>query len=385
MKREELSEIVAGKVISKEIFPETVNPNELTEPYNEIVRYIKNNNRWSSEDLIQRFGYYALERAEIAARSVNHKVDVDWVALLGKVYVMEDVGQTFARAADDLMGGQDVDPADLVQAAFRLSNVESDVITADRVNPAPIVMKPTFWQPIDAYIGGLPDACLTIVGAAPGTGKTTLLLRLAANAAKNGKKSLIFTMEMTAEQLLYRLANIDNLSKEELARIKICDDILTPNKLAALASKHSQDVHFIGVDFAELMLRADSMSTEAAMSKVYLVMQQTAKILRAPVVLLSQLNRMYVGGLPNITNLRYTGMAETLAAMILLLYNPTIVTATVDNSGILPSIEGRGYIILRKSKFGHKSLPAYQEFAIQVPWDGLTGWGETAAPTLYPV
>jgi len=378
MRLEELSEIVFGKILDGSVLPAAISPGDLAEPYSGMVAYIKKNPHWTPESLVQEFGLYAIERARIAAASSESPIDIDWPLLLRRTAVMHRVGKRYAAAADSLMHGDSVDPAILIQEAYHLANIDSVVRRGDEIEPASIVLRPSFWQPLDRFVGGYPDASLTIVGATPGTGKTTLLAKLAVEAVKNEKKVLLFTMEMTAPQLMKRVHEIATLTDAERGRLAICDDMLSPSEVAAVAAKYAQDVHFIGIDFAELMRRDDGFSSESSMAAVYLTMQQTAKILRVPVVLLSQLNREYVGKLPDLQHLRYTGVAEIVGALIMFIYNPNLIPNMADTSGALPQVPGKGYIIVRKTKFGHKAGVNTNSFAVLVDWDGATGWGDKA-------
>ncbi len=58
---------------------------------------------------------------------------------------------------------------------------------------------------LDRMIGGFFPGDLTIVAARPGVGKTTFLLTAAQNAARNGKKVVIFSLEMGTGQLIRRM------------------------------------------------------------------------------------------------------------------------------------------------------------------------------------
>jgi replicative DNA helicase len=111
------------------------------------------------------------------------------------------------------------------------------------------------------------------------------------------------------------------------------------------------------------------------MAQVYLTLARAAKITGVPFILLSQLSRSYTGGMPEITHLRYTGMAEALSALILLLYNPSAIFVSQSSGGALPRQAGKGYIIVGKSRYGHK-YPGHGRFAIQCDWDGAAGWGD---------
>src|SRR5690606_4464020 len=83
---------------------------------------------------------------------------------------------------------------------------------------------------LDKSLGGFQGSDLIILAARPGMGKTAFALNCAANAAKAGKQVVVFTLEMTKEQLMSRVlsseARVDSsrlrrgeLSEEEEDRL----------------------------------------------------------------------------------------------------------------------------------------------------------------------
>jgi hypothetical protein len=101
--------------------------------------------------------------------------------------------------------------------------------------------------------------------------------------------------------------------------------------------------------------------------------------LKIPVVLLSQLNRNYTGGLPRPIHLRYTGLAEAVSWGIWMTYNPYTEFHACDDS-ILPPLTDKGYILAWKMRGGmqrHDNKPG----AICLGWNGATGWAEDCEQT----
>ena len=65
---------------------------------------------------------------------------------------------------------------------------------------------PTGFSGVDRVLVGMGDSDLIILGARPGMGKTSFALNIATNvAASSGKAVCIFSLEMSAEQLVSRL------------------------------------------------------------------------------------------------------------------------------------------------------------------------------------
>lgn len=389
MNREELSELVLGKVIEGTLGATAVNAPDLLYPYDDVMKRIQKAGGQLDTDvmaeLVQEVGYLPLERAQRAAENVNG-LPVDWPDLLHRSAVADNVGQTLSRLSVKLQKGERVDPAELMAEVHRLDISKRRIVSGDLVKPETAPFQKTHYLPVDSFIGGIPKAGLTVVGAPPGTGKTSFLLKLAEKAAINGKKCMLFSMEMTAGQLMQRMIDLSPINDSEKKNILICDDILKPAQVSSVATLVPDDLHFIGVDFAELMLAGGSDKTESAMAEVYQTLVYTAKVLNVPVVLLSQLSRAYQGGLPQITHLRYTGMAEALASLIILLYNPFAIFASQDSQGALPKQKGKGYLIVGKSRYGHAAQnQATGRFAIQVDWEGKSGWGDTPPAQIHPL
>lgn len=357
-----------------------VSVDDLLSPYSDIARIVQDETGWSIDEIIQRVGYFPVDRAMTAADHVNG-VPADWPRLLHRVAVRDVVGSKLERASQVLRRGDLYEPSELVKLARQLAGDIGAVETADNVKSEQMSFRKTFWHPIDAFVGGIPKAGLTVIGAPPGVGKTSLLVKMAAIAARNGKKSLLFSMEMTGSQLKHRMLATQELTSEEQKLISISDDILMPSEVASIAAltPDIDDLWFIGIDFAELMMVGGrDNNTEAIMGRIYLDMSRMAKYLRIPIVLLSQLNRNYQGGLPQITHLRYSGMAEAVASLILLIYNRKAIFVRQDSGGALPDAKDKAWLIVGKSRYGHNTKYSGR-FAIQVGWTGKGGWGDTGA------
>jgi len=192
---------------------------------------------------------------------------------------------------------------------------------------------------LDKKTGGAHDTDLTIIAARPSVGKTSLAMQFGLNFAKKEKHVGIFSLEMSADQLVERLlANVGLIQLERLrypTSMEDCDNL----KLAqALAIVNGLNLHIIDDIFKIETIRAKCM--ELKINKMldaviidYLQLAETtqkhhsendrvgyitrqckimAKELRVPVILLSQLTRENErdNRRPKLMDLRSSGSIE---------------------------------------------------------------------------
>jgi replicative DNA helicase len=181
----------------------------------------------------------------------------------------------------------------------------------------------------------------------------------------------IFTLEMMKQEIALRFKEVSHLPKEVMERIQINDSILTPEEVVSKASSF-EHLGLVCVDFADLLIKGET--TESTMAHIYRTFMLGAKQLSCPIVLLSQLNRGYSGGIPRPTDIRYTGLAEALAWMILMLYNPSNDFFGGEEDDTLSIVDGTAYIICWKIRGGFRMHPDDSPGAIQIPFRGSRGW-----------
>jgi hypothetical protein len=365
----ELSELVFGLVLAGKIPPDFLNASLLSPPYDRGAKLIKNHGRDETE-LMDRLGFEAINAAKTAAASAP--VDIDWLKLLEITAGREQLAQIFEKETKRLRNGEDCDEMRILAAMNTRKAMSNRYKTWDTIDPEEGVWRPSYYAPFDENFGGIPEAGVTVVGASPASGKTSLLVQLAAGGARHQKHSLIYTLEMLSTQLLYRALQVAPLTKTERSYIISCDEMIGIDEIAVDAARIAaeKDLHIIGIDFADLVIVGDE--DEQKMAHVYFMCQWLAKTTKVPVVLLAQLNRNYVGGIPRVHHLRYSGLAEALCSMILLLYNPSGTFSDTGKDVRLPPMEGRAYILQGKSRFGFKNGCVG---ALDIEWDGYAGWG----------
>jgi replicative DNA helicase len=205
---------------------------------------------------------------------------------------------------------------------------------------------------------------------------TAFALNIAQYAAKNGNVVGIFSLEMSAEQLVSRLlcseARIDAhrlrtgyLNREEWARLadalrRLCevqifiDDTPSQNvlemraKARRLKAEHGLDLLII--DYLQLMTgRGRIESRQQEVSQIARDLKGLAKELDVPVVALSQLSRapeMRTDHRPQLSDLRESGALEQDADVVCFIYRREAYDP--DNA----ELHGKAELLLRKQRNG---------------------------------
>ena len=390
-KWQEVSEVVAGLVLrnlldkkkTSLISPEAVNPATLFPPYNEMIPLIRNGTDIAEVSI--RIGPMAVNAALRAAETIGEDSSaVSWVKQLEEIASLAIAGHRIEPLVKKLKNGEKIDDMGILMKAISdLDMGYSQLTSMKDVKPNNAKWIKTGWSVWDKNFGGLPESSLTIVGASPGVGKTTLLLKLAKSIIRlkeNKKKQVaIFTLEMTMNQITNRMLELaTDLTDDEKSRILLSDGAYSIHEIYATASQAAaqNNLAMIGIDFADLLVQGEQ--NESIMGEIYRSMSQLAKKTGVPVVLLSQLNRTTYesvgGGIPRINHLRYSGLAEAMAALIILIFNPRSIAIGVSDKSPLVPVQGRAYLIQGKSRYG---FIHGEPGALQVDWDGETGWGDT--------
>ncbi len=206
---------------------------------------------------------------------------------------------------------------------------------------------------LDEMTSGFQPSDMVVLAARPSVGKTALALNIASHAAvKNGKNVLLFSLEMSKEQLVQRLlcmeGNIDSqrlrtgfLANQEFAKLQSAADKLdkapifiddTANisvldlrsKARRHAAQHGLDM--IVIDYLQLMSSSRRVeSRQVEISEISRSIKGLGRELSVPVLALSQLSREAEkddSGSPKLSHLRESGAIEQDADVVLMLSRP---------------------------------------------------------------
>ncbi len=214
---------------------------------------------------------------------------------------------------------------------------------------------PTGFTDLDQKLSGLQKSDLIILAARPACGKTSLALDIARNSAvHHNTPVLIFSLEMSAQQLLYRMIashsrvdawklrtgklNLNNSEEydrlqhgiSELSRAPIyIDDQPGTNivKMRSTARKIKSDkgLGLIVVDYLQLMSPTQSRNSDNVvqqMTEISRSLKLLARELDVPVIALSQLSRAVEQrqGKPRLSDLRDSGSIEQDADIVMFIH-----------------------------------------------------------------
>jgi len=237
---------------------------------------------------------------------------------------------------------------------------------------------PSGFNNIDKFTGGWQPQDLIIVGGASSMGKTSFALALSFNAALYGFNSVVFSYEMSVNQLVSRLLScetmIDNrylikgtLTADEWSSIQAAQgkiekmplyiDECSDTSLRYLLNRIRQYVitknaKIVMIDYLQLVSNPMSgRSREQEVSVITRSLKNIAKELDITVIALSQLSRgveKNPGSRPMLSNLRESGEIEQAADAVVFVYRPEYYGHTHDEEG--KSTEGKAEIIFAKGR-----------------------------------
>ena len=212
---------------------------------------------------------------------------------------------------------------------------------------------PSGFVGLDSYTDGFQKSELIIIAGRPSVGKTSFGLNICLNVLKKTRLPvLFFSLEMSAQQLMYRLLSMETrldqmkfktglLNKEDWKKIDLVMRILgkipvhlhdTPNLSSADVRKVLKNfsntypqIGLVVIDYLQLMQEPSSKNINRS-QEISLITRELKNIAReftVPIIALSQLSRTIDGRIdpkPMLSDLRDSGSIEQDADLVLMLY-----------------------------------------------------------------
>jgi len=230
---------------------------------------------------------------------------------------------------------------------------------------------PSGFTGFDQMTSGMQNGDLLILAARPSMGKTALALNIALNAWHSGAPVAIFSLEMSAEQLVMRLlaseSDIPNqkirnamVSSDEwmtltntaagLSEAKIfIDDSASLNIMELRAKarklKAKENISLIVIDYLQLLnshQRHENRTQE--ISSISRALKALAKELGVPVLALSQLSRSLETRMdkrPMLSDLRESGAIEQDGDVIFFIYRDVVYNPDTEYPDLAEVIVGK--------------------------------------------
>lgn len=213
---------------------------------------------------------------------------------------------------------------------------------------------PTGFYDLDALLGGLHPRDFLVLAARPGMGKTSLALALARFAVEHHVPTGFFSLEMGRDQVCLRLAAMETRLNVHALRLGHVDEddwryaqeaaerisalplyvddsptlAINDLRIRAKRMQHQYGCRLFMVDYLQLIGGSTNSqrryNREQEVAEVSRMFKAIAKETNAPVLVLSQLNRLVEhrkGQRPQLSDLRESGQIEQDADIVMFLYH----------------------------------------------------------------
>ena len=199
---------------------------------------------------------------------------------------------------------------------------------------------------LDKKVLGLHNQELTIIGARPGVGKTTLALQIAEHIARKGKWTSVISLEMSENQLIQkmisRISKVNgyklrsgNLEENDFMNIaEVCNDLSQLNfhinskcktiqeiEVYSRKLKNKNELDLLVIDYLQLIKNTNRFGNrEQEVADISRTLKLLSLELNIPIIGLCQLNRNATRNEPTLADLRESGSIEQDADNVLFLY-----------------------------------------------------------------
>ena len=250
-----------------------------------------------------------------------------------------------------------------------------------KTDPDAAAGQPTGFSALDKVLVGMGPGDLILVGARPGMGKTSFTMNIATKVALQSKKTVcVFSLEMSAEQLVSRMLSSEalvdsyairsgNLSNEDWEKIARASSVLSEcdiliDDTAGISAtgmraklRRVKNLGLIVIDYLQLMQSDNTKKNDSRVNDVADIsrnLKLMAKDLKVPVICCAQLSRgpeSRTDKRPMLSDLRDSGAIEQDADIVMFLYRDEYYDTAEKNGDIQNTAE----IIVAKNRHGSTS------------------------------
>lgn len=284
--------------------------------------------------------------------------------------------------------------------------VESAETRSDNFKNGLVTGIQTGFNDLDSITAGLQKSDLIIVAARPSVGKTAFALNIAQNVAiRNTEPVAIFSLEMSAEQLVQRMVcaegNIDasnmrmgDFASEDWTKFAAAVGVLGATNIRIDDSpgitvadirakcrrlKKEEGLGMIVIDYLQLIAGRSGKGSEnrqQEVSEISRMLKHLARELNVPVIALSQLSRAVEqrqDKRPMMSDLRESGSIEQDADIVAFLYRDDYYNQDSEKKNIIEIIIGKQ----RNGPVGTVELLFMKQFNKFVNYERTHNYGPT--------
>jgi replicative DNA helicase len=239
----------------------------------------------------------------------------------------------------------------------------------------------TGFRSLDRLLSGLRPGSVSVIGGRPGSGKTSLALQIADAVARQNSNTLLLSLEMTADQLIYRVASqrtgipsnrieqgelspieadrvMENIAKIASFPLTIidrdCSTLASIERLILLANI-KLPLSVVVIDFIQLIRFPGA--REPRHRQIGMAMEtlcEISKSLKIHIIIVSQLNRgmdARSNKIPQLSDLKESGDIEQGAAHVIFVCRPDENSSETDRETL-----ANGNVIIAKNRFGRSGI-----------------------------
>jgi replicative DNA helicase len=328
---------------------------------------------------------YILQLAEFVPSAANGEYYAEIVADRSQLRNLDAAGRDIMAIAHDPDGGDAKDRVDRAeQIVYEVGRKDTGkdflpieslakefFVDVDKflTTGIPLIGRKVGFRELDEVTTGFKEGDLVIIGARPAMGKTSLVLDFALNVARDLIRNeargavAIFSLEMGADQLTRRMVSMlsgvstrilqkeGELSMDKYERLaNACDELYQmpifideTSDITALDLRQKcrrlqaeRGLSLIIVDYLQLMRGSNRRPENRVqeISEIARMLKTTARLLKVPIIALSQLSRAVENRddkRPQLSDIRESGSIEAEADIVMMLYRDSYYKAKEEN------------------------------------------------------